>query len=1128
MSTDLAAADWVLRVQDQDLRSEVGELTFARAQGYADSGQVRTLVTGPDGAALVGTVTGGRGHVYQTVVRIHDREVLVWSGQCSCPVGQDCKHAVAVLMTARARLRARSSTRSGWEAALAPLLQGGAARGGTAAGHRLGLQVSLTQGPGGRDERTRVGLQPVRPGRSKPWVGQGVGWDELTNRWSRVEVDPRHRALLAQLAALGKSSGFGYFYSSAKELPLGEIGAVAWPVLRQVVEAGVPLVGGRGVADVVLGAGTARAGLDVTRREDGGLLVRARVEDLDGPGDADTGPDVHADPHADNDQEPQADRDPDSDVSPGHEVFLVGRPAHGLGRLDASGRLTLLPLAEPVPDVVVALLESGRTMEVPADDVPRFLTTYYPALARQVRLTSSDGSVVTPADRPPRLRLEITPEAGHVLHLRWTFAYAVPAVTGSEEVAVVGLGPGQDDPVRDDRAEEQALAAVLPLLEDTPGLVDHGRAGAHTLRPRALLTGIGTARFATEVLPRLEESDQLDVLVHGDLATYEEADEAPVVHLRTTEAEEGDWFDLRVQVLVGETEIPFDQLFAALSLGQDELLLESGLWLRLDQPELRDLRRLIEEARELADDDGEEDPARVRLSPYQAGLWEELVELGVVHDQEGRWRERVDSLLALGDGDRGLVQAPAALEATLRPYQLAGYRWLAGLWDAGLGGILADDMGLGKTLQALATVVRAEDRGDLAGGPVLVVAPTSVVGAWAEQAARFAPHLRTTTITATRRRRGADLASAVGGADLVITSYTLLRLEAEAYRALPWSAAILDEAQVVKNRRSATYQAVRRLGADRTVAMTGTPMENTLMDLWSMTSLASPGLFSRPETFTERYRKPIESGEAPLALDRLRQRIRPFMLRRTKAEVAADLPDKIEQTLGIELHPAHRRVYDQHLQRERQRVLGLLADLDKNRIAIFRSLTLLRQLALDPALVDEEHAGLARSAKITALLEQLTEVAAEGHRALVFSSFTGYLSRVRIALEEAGIGYAYLDGRTRDRAARIAAFREGDVPVFLISLKAGGVGLTLTEADYVYVLDPWWNPAAEAQAVDRTHRIGQHRTVHVYRMVSSGTIEEKVVALQERKRRLFSTVVDSGEFAAGTVTAADIRGLVEG
>ncbi|MFN8031594.1 MAG: DEAD/DEAH box helicase, partial [Dermatophilaceae bacterium] len=277
----------------------------------------------------------------------------------------------------------------------------------------------------------------------------------------------------------------------------------------------------------------------------------------------------------------------------------------------------------------------------------------------------------------------------------------------------------------------------------------------------------------------------------------------------------------------------------------------------------------------------------------------------------------------------------------------------------------------------------------------------------------------------------------------------------------------------------------------------------------------------------EHYRRPIESGESPEMLHRLRRRIKPLMLRRTKEMVAADLPPKQEQRLAVELTPAHRRLYDQHLQRERQRVLGLLDDPVGNRVAILASLTRLRQLSLDPALIDAEKWGSGRPAKVEALIEQLQELRAEGHRALVFSQFTGFLRRVESHLAEAGISTEYLDGATRNRADVVKRFRTGNADAFLISLKAGGVGLTLTEADYVFVLDPWWNPAAEAQAIDRAHRIGQTKMVMVYRLIATGTIEEKVVELQQRKRDLFDRVVDEGGAMSGQITADDIRALLD-
>jgi SNF2 family DNA or RNA helicase len=431
-------------------------------------------------------------------------------------------------------------------------------------------------------------------------------------------------------------------------------------------------------------------------------------------------------------------------------------------------------------------------------------------------------------------------------------------------------------------------------------------------------------------------------------------------------------------------------------------------------------------------------------------------------------------------------------------------------------------MGLGKTLQTLAMVCRAVESGE-ATAPFLVVAPTSVVPNWAHEAERFAPGLRVSVVSETAAKRRDSLDELAAEADLVVTSYTLLRLEADGYAALPWSGVVLDEAQMVKNHRAKSYRSVRMVPAPFKVALTGTPLENSLMDLWSLLSIVAPGLFPDPKRFGEHYRKPIERGDAEL-LATLRQRIRPLMRRRTKEQVASELPPKQEQVLEIALSPRHRRVYETHLQRERQKLLGLLGDVERNRIAIFRSLTLLRQLSLHPGLVDGRYASVG-SAKIDALADHLLEAVSEGHRALVFSQFTGFLRLVRDRLDEEGVAYSYLDGRTRRREEPIGAFKRGDVPVFLISLKAGGFGLNLTEADYCFLLDPWWNPATEAQAVDRTHRIGQTRNVMVYRLIAKDTIEAKVMALKARKAELFASVMDEGNAFGSTLDADDIRGL---
>ena len=570
--------------------------------------------------------------------------------------------------------------------------------------------------------------------------------------------------------------------------------------------------------------------------------------------------------------------------------------------------------------------------------------------------------------------------------------------------------------------------------------------------------------------------------------------------------------------------MPFAELFVALANGQSHLLLADGAYFSLDKPELAALARLIDEARTLQD----QPDGALRISRFQAGLWEELAGLGEVSHQAAAWQRQVRGLLDVGEIEPAPI--PASVCAQLRPYQLSGFQWLAFLWANGLGGILADDMGLGKTLQTLALIQHAKDaRAAEPGRP----GPRGPFSSWRRprcwrtgrrEAERFAPDLKVVTVSDTLGRRGASLAGVIDGADAVVTSYTLLRLDFEAYGAAEWAGLFLDEAQYVKNHQSKAYQCARRVATPFKVAITGTPMENNLMELWSLLSITAPGLFPNPERFKDYYARPIEKGGNAELLAQLRRRIRPLIMRRTKEQVAADLPEKQEQVLEVELHPRHRKVYQTHLQRERQKVLGLLDDVNHNRFTILRSLTLLRQLSLHAALVDEEHADVP-SAKIDSLIEQIEDVVGGGHRALVFSQFTRFLRMARARLEAAGVECCYLDGTTTNRPAVISSFKEGTAPVFLISLKAGGFGLNLTEADYCFLLDPWWNPATEAQAVDRTHRIGQTRNVMVYRLIASGTIEEKVMALKARKQELFSSVIDSDGAFSSALSADDIRAL---
>jgi SNF2 family DNA or RNA helicase len=610
----------------------------------------------------------------------------------------------------------------------------------------------------------------------------------------------------------------------------------------------------------------------------------------------------------------------------------------------------------------------------------------------------------------------------------------------------------------------------------------------------------------------------------------------------TVPSEKNDWFDLGVTVTVDGRVIPFLPLFKALAKGRRQLLLVDGSFLSLRHPALKALSDLIEESRNL--EEWEPVPS---ISRHQLSLWSDFEDVADEAVPAVEWR----ALLADAQRDAPQpVPVPRGVHADLRPYQRDGLSWLAYLWRHQLGGILADDMGLGKTLQCLALMQHVvESDPGRARRPFLVVTPTSVTANWLAEARRFTPDLVVRQVTTTQSAGRATIVEAGEGADVVVTSYALLRLDFEAYQAVAqgsgWAAMILDEAQFVKNPGSKVHAAALDLDVRFKLAVTGTPLENSLTDLQALFAIVAPGLFASAPRFLNDYVRPIEQSRPGISrgvgagnavavnaavrserISTLRRRIRPFVLRRTKDLVAPELPAKQEQTLRIDLTPEHRDLYDLFLQRERQKLFRLLGDdMKLNKFIVFRSLTLLRLLALDASLIGDEYAGIA-SSKLDALLEQLGDVAAEGHRALVFSQFTSYLAKVGRRLDAAGIGFVYLDGSTRDRGAVVDEFKNGVAPVFLISLKAGGFGLNLTEADYVFLLDPWWNPASEDQAIDRSHRIGQGRSVMVYRMVAADTIEEKVLALQERKANLFNAVIDDDALFSSALTAQDIRDLL--
>jgi len=1134
----------------------VGVPAYAAGYRALEDAAVRRMEWDAAKRALRGVVQDRGGEYQETVVYFTDGHPMMFvRSYCSCSEGYECRHAASVALAGALSsgqdLAARPASVP-WEHSLSSLLESRQVHGGDdRAGSPIAVELTLSE-PGGSPGR---GLPPgerqlelrarlVQPGKNGGWVAGPLSWSKLSPRHDyggyRDSADHgsypgRHLRLLKELywtyrASDELSGRYGYYSGNERYLHLGGFESrQLWPLLDEAHSIGLPLVYGRKLGTVPK-YGLAELCLDITRRDPSGPLVIS--------------PQLRVD---------------DAAVLP---VLLIGSEGNGVVYADpaeveqsadpANWRFRLARLSQPAPAQLLQMTLTGQPMKVPASEEDRFREQYYPRLRRAATLVSSDESVALPAISPPTLVLAASYGEGHDLDVSWEWAYEVgderlraplesrPGPAGPRRAGLDGSAGGS---FRDIEAE-QAILAGLDVPLDRAGLrragtgwrtgserVGPGRASAarassgrassgRELAPRGRLTGLDTMQFSTELLPLLANQPGVHVEITGDPADYHEATESLRIGISADSVQgDNDWFDLGVTITVEGCQVPFADLFKALSRGEEYMLLDSGAYFSLDKPELQALARLIEEARALQDRPGEQ----LRISRFQAGLWSELAELGVVSSQARDWQRQVQGLLQ--GGANTSTQLPVTLNAQLRPYQLEGFEWLAFLWRHQLGGILADDMGLGKTLQSLALISHAR-QADPGSPPFLVVAPTSVVSNWAAEARRFAPDLNVVVITDTVARRRKSLEQLIAGADAVVTTYTLLRIDIASYSSTVWSGLVLDEAQYTKNHQSKIYQCARRLSAPFKLAITGTPMENNLMELWSLLSITAPGLFPHPERFQEYYARPIEKHGKTELLEQLRRRIRPLMKRRTKEQVAADLPAKQEQVLEVELHPRHRKLYQTHLQRERQKVLGLIDDMNANRFTVLRSLTLLRQLSLHAGLVDPENEDVPCS-KIDALLDQLGEVVGGGHRALVFSQFTRFLERVRHRLDEVGIPYCYLDGRTRDRELVLQRFKNSEIPVFLISLKAGGFGLNLAEADYCFLLDPWWNPATEAQAVDRTHRIGQTRNVVVYRLISAGTIEEKVMALKARKAELFSSVIDSGNVFGGGLDADDIRALFD-
>ncbi|MBM4345050.1 MAG: DEAD/DEAH box helicase [Deltaproteobacteria bacterium] len=574
--------------------------------------------------------------------------------------------------------------------------------------------------------------------------------------------------------------------------------------------------------------------------------------------------------------------------------------------------------------------------------------------------------------------------------------------------------------------------------------------------------------------------------------------------LRVEMASKNDWFSVQGGLQVAQHKVPLDRVLDAIRAGRRYVAADAQTMVRLEES----LRRALQPLADLGSRKG-----KVEVGAMHALLLEDLDLSG---EAPRKWRQMVGNMRAAQASEPAI---PADLRAELRPYQRVGVQWLLRLSAWAPGAVLADDMGLGKTVQALAVLLQRK-----AHGPALVVAPLSLVHNWQREADKFAPGLRMRPL---HELDDGDLKD-LRPADVVVCSWDRMVRRIDQLTATPWATLVFDEAQALKNATTKRAQSAFQLQASFRMALSGTPVENRTAELWSVLRAAVPGLLGSWEDFRDRFASPIERNNDPAARTALARLIRPFVLRRRKAEVAPELPPRTEIRLDVEQSEEERALYEAH----RQAALRMLEDSrrmppEQRRFAVLAALTRMRQLACHPGLVDEFWSG--SSAKLDALVERLAALRDEGHKALVFSQFVRHLDLVKDALVKEGFNLRYLDGQTPidARKQEVDRFQSGDGDAFLISLKAGGTGLNLTAASYVFHLDPWWNPAVEDQATDRAHRIGQDRAVTVYRLVTQNTVEEGILRLHGEKRQLVEGLLE-GTSAGAAIGVDELESVLRG
>jgi non-specific serine/threonine protein kinase len=751
--------------------------------------------------------------------------------------------------------------------------------------------------------------------------------------------------------------------------------------------------------------------------------------------------------------------------------------------------------------VASALLDYPE-LTIPHEDQDAFLDQHLLPLTRHVAVR---GDMIEwqdiDAEPQPRLYLSESPE-GLAAELRFGYGpYELPYDKQLPDTSTQRQ-PGTTTLARIARRPEREQAAWQDLgsygLKRTtdPGILQ-------------LKKNVQPIDFLLHQVPRLAEAGYT---IYGEeaLTTARINRNKPMISFNVSSGI--DWFDVSAVVSYGDLAVQLKDIRAAIKKREKYVKLADGTIGALPDEWIENYRHLLALGQEHGD--------VLRFSPHHITMLDQLLsdaDRARADAEFERRRERLRGFEAIQPHP-----LPTTFQGELRPYQKFGYDWLHFLREYGFGGCLADDMGTGKTIQTLAFLESLyEEQPDAKAS--LIVMPRSLLFNWQREAEKFTPELA--VYVQADQGRAAEAAE-FDKYDLVLTTYGTMLRDVELLRQYQFKYLILDESQAIKNPLAETSKAARLLRGDHRLVLTGTPIENSTQELWSQFAFLNPGLLGNLDYFREEFVNPIERQQNGDTAQFLRKMVFPFILRRTKDQVAADLPPRSEEILTCDMEPAQRKAYNKQRDYYRALLLGLIDEDGMNdaRMKVLEGLLRLRQICNHPRLVDAKYKGA--SGKFELLLETLDTLRAEGHRALVFSQFVQMLTIVRDALDARGVPYCYLDGQTRDRQGAVDRFQTDDsVPFFLISLKAGGVGLNLTAADYVIHIDPWWNPAVEMQATDRTHRIGQDKPVFVYKLIARDSVEEKILQLQAHKRELVEQVIGAEGGVFKSLTREDIEVL---